>query len=193
MKTPMKNSLGSLLLNSNMLKTLFPISIPPIRTNPALYLVYNFFLSSVSFRLLRFSAKDIFFMAQSNKKERHFIYIFCLFILPPPFLRLLSLGSLPSVFRLSRPPFHLLNSLPLLYPLIFPPFFPSLSSPLLNSPLLRLLPPFPPVYESPPSLSSFPPSSAPLSPSSIALLSCFSSFLFPPPSPSSSVSSSPTP
>src|SRR5277367_6716719 len=47
----MKSLLGSPLLNSNMLQTLFPTSIPLIRTNLALYLLYDFFLSSVFFPL----------------------------------------------------------------------------------------------------------------------------------------------
>src|SRR5271156_587112 len=51
MKTPMKSFLGSPLLNSNMLQTLFSTSIPLIRTNLALYLLYDFFLSSVFFPL----------------------------------------------------------------------------------------------------------------------------------------------
>src|SRR5277367_1653866 len=51
MKTPMKSFRGSPLLNSNMLQTLFPTSIPLIRTNLALYLLYDFFLSSVFFPL----------------------------------------------------------------------------------------------------------------------------------------------
>src|SRR5271156_2181103 len=51
MKTPMKSFRGSPLLTSNMLQTLFPTSIPLIRTNLALYLLYDFFLSSVFFPL----------------------------------------------------------------------------------------------------------------------------------------------
>src|SRR5271168_2547484 len=51
MKTPMKSFCGSPLLNSNMLQTLFPTSIPLIRTNLALYVLYDFVLSSVFFPL----------------------------------------------------------------------------------------------------------------------------------------------
>src|SRR5271168_700149 len=61
MKTPMRSFLGSPLLNSNMLQTLFPTSIPLIRTNLALYLLYDFSCLPFSFRLLRFFARDIFF------------------------------------------------------------------------------------------------------------------------------------
>src|SRR5271168_3267006 len=61
MKTPMRSFLGSPLLNSNMLQTLFPTSIPLIRTNLALYLLYDFSCLPFSFRLLRFFfARDIF-------------------------------------------------------------------------------------------------------------------------------------
>src|SRR5277367_261511 len=99
MKTPMKSFRGSPLLNSNMLQTLFPTSIPLIRTNLALYLLYDFFLSSVFFPLT-----PLF-------RGRHFLatniqITSLLFILPPPFPHHPLLRPLPSAFRSSpRPPY----------------------------------------------------------------------------------------
>src|SRR5277367_877734 len=61
MKTPMKNFLGSPLLSSNMLQTLFPTSIPLIRINLALYLLYDFF-----------SRLPFFFPLTPLFRERHF-------------------------------------------------------------------------------------------------------------------------
>src|SRR5277367_1010256 len=68
MKTPMKSFLGSPLWNSNMLQTLFPTSIPLIRTNLALYLLYDFFLSSVFFPLTPLFRRKHFFLWLSGKQ-----------------------------------------------------------------------------------------------------------------------------
>src|SRR5271168_2609098 len=172
MKTPMKSFLGSPLLNSNMLQTLFPTSIPLIRTNLALYLLYDFFLSSVFFPLTPFFRKGHFFMAITDDTRQAFIYILWLLILAPPFLHLLVLCLFPFPFHLSRPP----NSLPLRRPLVSPPLFPFLFAPLPSSCLPSLSPPFPcplPTFPVPPSSlsairpppSSFLPSFSPAPPS----------------------------
>src|SRR5271168_1656717 len=76
MKTPMTSFLGSPLLNSNMLQTLFPTSIPLIRTNLALYLLYDFSCLPFSFRLLRFFARDIFFLWLSLIIQDSHLYSF---------------------------------------------------------------------------------------------------------------------
>src|SRR5271154_19659 len=138
MKTPMKSFRGSPLLNSNMLQTFFPTSIPLIRTNLALYLLYDYSCLPFSFRLLRFFG------------GRHFLatIIHITLIMPPPFPHLLFPPRLPS----------LLPTLPLPPP--GPPFFPSLSFPPLHPHLLPPLPPLPPFSASPSSSFSFPPSSS---------------------------------
>src|SRR5277367_5614494 len=208
MKTPMKNFLGSPLLSSNMLHTLFPTSIPLIRINLALYLLYDFFflVFRFSFRLLRFFVKRHFF---GNYYPN---YILLLLVMPPPFPHHPFLRPLPYPFRFSpRPPsshcrlpprllsLSLLPTLPLPPPNL--PFFPSLYFPPLRPHLLPLFSAspsssfsFPPSCSSfRPSTSAFPPSPSPLFPSSIASWSLFSSVLFPPPCLSSSVASLPTP
>src|SRR5271168_4450856 len=95
MKTPMKSFRGSPLLNFNMLQTLFPTSIPLIRTNLALCLLYDYSCLPFSFRLLRFFG------------GRHFLATIihitwcCFLIMSPPFPHLRFLPPrLPSL----RPP-----------------------------------------------------------------------------------------
>src|SRR5277367_2499059 len=176
MKTPMKSFLGSPLLNSNMLRTLFPTSIPLIRTNLALYLLYDFCLSSVFFFPLTsfFFFGKTFFVYVTGTTTMYIVFVsFATF---PPLPHLLVLRLFPSLFRfafhLSRPP----NSLPLRRPLIFPPLFPFLFAPLPSSRLPSLSPPFPcpsPAFPAPssslsairPPPSSFLPSFSPAPPS----------------------------
>src|SRR5277367_3009025 len=167
MKTPMKNFLGSPLLSSNMLQTLFPTSIPLIRINLALYLLYDFFLVfRFSFRLLRFFVKDIFWQLLYKLHAVAFCY----------------------ASAISTSPFSPPSSV------CFPPFSSSAFFPLSASPSPSSSFSFPPSWSSfPPSTSAFPPSPSPLFPSSIASWSLFSSVLFPPPCLSSSIASLPTP
>src|SRR5277367_3232492 len=171
MKTPMKNFLGSPLLSSNMLRTLFPTSIPLIRINLALYLLYDFFLVfRFSFSLLRFFVKDIFLATYTN-------YRLLLLVMPPPFPHHLFLRPLPCPFRLSpRPPsFHCRLPPRLLSPSLLPtlplpplnlPFFPSFYFPPLRPHLLPLVSASPSSsFSIPPSCSSFPPSPSAFPPS----------------------------
>src|SRR5277367_3016721 len=202
MKTPMKNFLGSPLLSSNMLQTLFPTSIPLIRINLALYLLYDFFFF---FRLPFFFPLTPLFREKTFFGNYYPNYILLLLVMPPPFPHHPFLRPLPYPFRLSpRPPsFHCRLPPRLLSPSLLPtlplpplnlPFFPSLYL----LPLVSASPSssfsFPPSCSSfPPSPSAFPPSPSPLFPSSIASWSLFSSVLFPPPCLSSSIASLPTP
>src|SRR5277367_4820087 len=111
MKTPMKSFRGSPLLNSNMLQTLFPTSIPLIRTNLALYLLYDFFLSSVFFPLTPLFRRKHFLATNIQitwccflfcLRHFHIILFSALFCLLSAFLlvRLLSVVSFRLAFRL---------------------------------------------------------------------------------------------
>src|SRR5277367_5490448 len=112
MKTPMKSFHGSPLLNSNMLQTLFPTSIPLIRTNLALYLLYDFFLSSVFFPLTPLFRRKLFLATNIQitwccfllcLRHFHVILFSALFCLLSAFLlvRLLSVVGFRLGFRLA--------------------------------------------------------------------------------------------
>src|SRR5271154_763170 len=87
-----------------MLQTLFPISIPLIRTNLALYLLYDFFLSSVFFPLTPlFRRRHFFFMAVREATNIHFTWCCSLFCLRHFHIILFSaLFRLFSTFLLVR-------------------------------------------------------------------------------------------
>src|SRR5277367_77266 len=184
MKTPMKSFHGSPLLNSNMLQTLFPTSIPLIRTNLALYLLYDFFLSSVFFPLTPLFRRRHFLATNIQitwccfllcLRHFHIILFSALFRLLSAFLlvRLLSVVGFRLAFCLClflRPCLFHLQVHHFFRLFFFPPLHPHLLPPL---PLVSASPSssfsFPPSLSSfPPSTSAFLPSPSPLFPSSIA-------------------------